>query len=160
MKKYLPMLGAGALSVCLLLGGMFLGVQIRNQPSASVQEASEVVQTAPQYAVGAVGSTAIPGYETIIFEAGQRTQKVALVNPPENSCYFVISIILPDGTEIYKSGFIPPGKEVGSIKLLTVPAVGIYENAVLRYSCWSEKDDGSMLETNGVDTIFTLEVIP
>ncbi len=160
MKKYLPMLGAGALSVCLLLGGMFLGVQIGQQPSSVPQEAVEEVQATTDYAVGAVGSISIPGYDKITFKAGERTQYVALENPAENECYFIISIVLPDGTELYKSGMIAPGAIIDRLRLNAAPVAGIYENTILRYSCWNVDADGELSEINGANTLFTLEVTP
>lgn len=152
------MLGAGALSACLLLGGIFLGVQISQQPGSVPQEAAESPEPNTEYAVGAVGSIAIPGYEKIIFQAEKRTQYVTLKNPAENDCYFIISIVLPDGTELYKSGMVAPGAVIDCLRLSTVPVAGIYENTVLRYSCWNVDADGVLVEVNGADTICTLEV--
>ncbi len=160
MKKYLPTLGAVALSVCLLLGGIFLGTQIGGQPVSVPQEAAGSPYIGTEYAVGAVGSIAIPGYDKITFQARTRTQYVPLENPAENDCYFVISIILPDGTEIYKSGMIAPGTTVDCLRLSTAPIAGIYENTTLRYSCWDIDEDGELSEVNGANTHFTLEVIP
>ena len=141
------MLGAGALSVFLLLGGMFLGTRINPRPGGVPQEASEAHSAGMEYAVGGVGSIAIPGYDKLTFQAGALTQYVPLENPSENECYFVISIVLPDGTEIYKSGMVAPG-------------AGVYENTILKYSCWNVGDDGELSEVNGANTLFTLEVIP
>ena len=45
LKKYLPMLGAGALSVCLLLGGVFLGARMGQPPGNVPQEAAEAHST-------------------------------------------------------------------------------------------------------------------
>lgn len=160
MKKYLPMLGAGALSVCLLLGGMFLGTQMGSRPGGVPQEATESPGIDAGYSVGCVGSIAIPGYNKLTFQAGTLTQYVALENPSENECYFVISIVLPDGTEIYKSGMVAPGAVIDCLRLRAVPVAGVYENTILKYSCWNVGDDGELSEVNGANTLFTLEVIP
>lgn len=182
MKNLLPLLAAAVLSVGILLLGMYVGTHAAGHPeSATVGtavavpepledssapedgEPMDAAESAPEpqeYVAEAVGSIAIPGYERIILTAGQRTQAVTLENPPANDCYFVISILLPDGTELYKSGLIAPGSRVESIKLLITPEAGIYENAILRYSCWAVADDGTMQELNGADTILTLEVNP
>ena len=160
MKKYLPMLGAGALSVFLLLGGMFLGTRINPRPGGVPQVASEAHSAGMEYAVGGVGSIAIPGYDKLTFQAGALTQYVPLENPSENECYFVISIVLPDGTEIYKSGMVAPGAIINCLRLRAVPVAGVYENTILKYSCWNVGDDGELSEVNGANTLFTLEVIP
>lgn len=76
LKKYLPMLGAGALSVCLLLGGVFLGTRMGQPPGNVPQEAAEAHSTGTEYAAGGVGSTAIPGYDKLTFKAGALTQYV------------------------------------------------------------------------------------
>lgn len=151
------MLGAGALSVCLLLGGMFLGVQISKKPGSVAQE---VTDHATEYGISALGSIAIPGYDKITFRAGARTQYVALENPAENDCYFIISILLPDGTELYKSGLIAPGTTIDCLRLTTAPVAGTYENTILRYSCWNVDADGKLSEINGANTLCTLEVEP
>ena len=160
LKKYLPMLGAGALSVCLLLGGVFLGTRMGQPPGNVPQEAAEAHSTGTEYAVGGVGSIAIPGYDKLTFKAGALTQYVTFENPSENTCYFVISIVLPDGTEIYKSGMVAPGAVIDCLRLRAAPTVGVYENTLLKYSCWNVDDEGELSEVNGANTLFTLEVIP
>lgn len=155
LKKYLALLGATALSVVILLGGVYLGYRIDSKPESVAQEAADA---STEYAVGATGSTAIPGYDTITFQAQQRTQYVPLENPAENDCYFVISILLQDGTELYRSGMIAPGTVVDCLRLKSAPVAGTYENSILRYSCWV-MEDGEPHEVNGADTIFTLEVV-
>ena len=160
MKKYLSILGAVLLSACLLAGGMFLGTQISSPAKSRTLEAAEEPQIATDYTVSPVGSIAIPGYEKLTFQAGERTQYVSLSNPAENDCYFVISILLPDGTELYRSGIIAPGTVIDCLRLNFAPVAGIYENAILRYSCWEDGADGELSEINGANTVFTLEVIP
>ena len=68
--------------------------------------------------------------------------------------------MLPDGTELYKSGMIAPGTTVDCLRLNTAPIAGTYENTILRYSCWDVDDDEVPSEVNGANTHFTLEVIP
>ena len=86
---------------------------------------------------------------------GKTLQEVRLYNPPANPCYFVISLFLPDGAEIYRSGLLPPGKELATIELLRPLDAGTYEGAFIRYSCLSL--DG-MTSLNGADVDLTLEV--
>lgn len=85
---------------------------------------------------------------------------MSLENPAQNDCSFIISIALPDGIELYKSGLIAPGTAIDLLHLKSTPAVGVYENTTLSYSCWSVDADEEMTEINGANTFFTLEVIP
>ena len=163
MRKYAPVLGAVALSVCLLLGGMAVGMQITQRGAQPLQEPPQEARTensTQEYAVSAVGSIAIPGYDTMTFQTGERVQHVHLENPAQNTCHFIVSIILPDETTLYKSGLIAPGTTVEKLRLLTAPEAGTYENTVLRYSCWNVSPAGELSEVSGADTFFTLEVIP
>ena len=105
--------------------------------------------------IGATGSIMIPGYETIVMKAGQKEQTVSLGNPGENECYFIITIQLQDGTEIFRSDMVDPGTEITSISLHQPLKAGIYNECILRYSCY---DMNTLEELNGANTIFTLEV--
>ena len=147
---------AVVLSVALVLAGAYTGYQVAGRANNSPLSAEEP----QQYGVGAVGSIAIPGYDKLTFMAGESTQYVSLENPAQNDCSFIISIALPDGTELYKSGLIAPGTVIDLLRLKNTPAAGVYENATLSYSCWSVDADGEITEINGANTFFTLEVIP
>lgn len=102
-------------------------------------------------------TTAIPGFDCITLKAGKESQRVELYNPPQNECYFLISILLPDGTEIYKSEMLAPGQAISSISLNKALKAGIYEESSLIYSCYSIEDLSTM---NGASIMFTLEVKP
>lgn len=69
----------------------------------------EQPQGKPQTGDGQAG-IAIPGYKSITLKADTKEQSVNLYNPEANDCYFVMSLILPDGTEIWKSKMIAPAK--------------------------------------------------
>lgn len=60
---------------------------------------------------------AIPGYQSITLKADTLDQQVNLFNPDGNDCYFVMSLILPDGTVIWTSKMVEPGKGLYSITL-------------------------------------------
>lgn len=99
---------------------------------------------------------AIPGYKSITLQADQLEQSVNLHNPDTNDCYFVMSLILPDGTEIWRSKMIAPGMGLYEITLeQTVPA-GTYENSILKYECY--KQDENLTPLNGGEVKLTLEV--
>jgi hypothetical protein len=101
-------------------------------------------------------SISVPGYAQIVMKSGDLIQFLELHNPAENPCYFVIAVIMPDGTEVFRSGLIEPGQKLDAIKLSQLLNPGTYKNAVLRYSCYSLKDKAPM---NGADIKFTLEVV-
>lgn len=98
----------------------------------------------------------IPGFTKSIFKAGKKKQDILLYNPKENSCYFMISILLADSTELYQSELLAPGDSLTTIKLTHVPDPGIYEDTILRYSCY---DMNTLKGMNGANTKFILEVI-
>lgn len=105
---------------------------------------------------GGQSGIAIPGYKSIVLKADQAQQSVNLYNPEVNDCYFVMSLLLPDGTEIWKSKMVAPGKGLYEIMLSqTVPA-GTYENSTLKYECY--KMDDSLTLLNGGEVKLTLEV--
>ena len=145
--------GAACTAFIVLLSvgfGFFLGerAETGSNPAESETEAPIANLTASD-------SISIPGFEQITLAEGKTLQEVRLYNPPANPCYFVISLFLPDGAEIYRSGLLPPGKELDTIELLRPLDVGAYEGAFIRYSCLSL--DG-MTSLNGADVDLTLEV--
>ncbi|MBS5136425.1 MAG: hypothetical protein KHZ05_13500 [Oscillospiraceae bacterium] len=102
------------------------------------------------------GAITIPGFEHLELDATTDPQASPLYNPSENNCYFVVSLFLPSGEEIYRSGLIAPGEAGPAIALLKVPASGTYKNSVLRYSCYA-LDNMSVM--NGADVNLTLQIM-
>ena len=100
--------------------------------------------------------TAIPGYESLTLKAGEKKQDTVLYNPPENTCLFRISLLLEDGTLLWTSREIKPGKDSDPIKLSQTLAVGQYPNAVLRYECFAM--DAAKTPLNGAEIKLTLRV--
>ena len=101
-------------------------------------------------------SISIPGYEGITLKADSLKQTVALKNPEQNSCYFVITLFLEDGTILWKSDYIKPGETSSPIVLTQSLEKGNYTNAVLQYSCF--KMDSEKTQLNGAETKLTLRV--
>ena len=101
-------------------------------------------------------SISIPGYEGITLRANALRQDVALNNPPQNTCYFEISLYLDDGTLLWKSDYIKPGNHSAPIVLTQKLPKGTYSNAVLKYSCF--KMDKEKTPLNGAETKLTLRV--
>lgn len=104
---------------------------------------------------GAWGSIQIPGYESMTFAAGETVQTVDIGNPASNSCYFVITIRLEDGTQLFQSGYLEPGQGYTSIELTQSLEAGEYI-AVIQYECYSLEDKSAL---NGASSEFRLFVI-
>ena len=96
----------------------------------------------------------IPGYEALAFQAGSKTQSISLSNPPQNSCYFRISLLLEDGTLLWMSDLIAPGYGSKEITLSKELKEGSYPNSVLRYECFSL--DEELHPLNGAETKLTI----
>lgn len=101
-------------------------------------------------------SIAIPGYEALTLSANQKRQNISLANPQENMCYFQISLYLEDGTLLWESELIAPGKKSKPIELLTELESGTYTDSVLHYSCY--KMNKELTPLNGADMKLTLRV--
>ena len=101
-------------------------------------------------------SISIPGYEGIALKADSLEQTVALKNPAQNICYFVITLYLEDGTMLWQSDYIKPGETSSPIVLNQPLEKGNYPNAVLQYSCF--KMDSEKTPLNGAETKLTLRV--
>ena len=101
-------------------------------------------------------SIAIPGYEMLELKAGSKEQSLCMPNPPQNCCYFQITLSLEDGTLLWQSELIAPGTNAKPMVLSEALEKGMYPNAVLRYSCYSQDENLSPL--NGAETKLTLWV--
>ena len=101
------------------------------------------------------GSIAVPGFERLTVKESM-LQADGVINPARNNCYFIVSFMLTDGTEIYRSGILAPGQSVGVVALTSPLVPGTYESVVARYSCYSSEN---MQPLNGADIAFTLEVL-
>lgn len=119
-------------------------------PPAASATASAVPATAPE------GSITIPGFDKLQITASAGQQAAPFYNPAGNDCYFVISLFLPSGEEIFRSGLVPPGESLPTMTLASVPPAGTYESSILRYSCYSLD---SMQPLNGADVKLTVEII-
>lgn len=101
-------------------------------------------------------SIAIPGYEMLELRAGSKEQSLRMPNPPQNCCYFQISLYLEDGTLLWKSELIEPGATSKPIVLSKTLEKGTYPSAILRYSCY--RMDETLSPLNGAETKLTLWV--
>lgn len=148
---------AGGITVGLNWNNWF-GTTTASQPDlddGAVDWQGKQPQGKPQTGDGQAG-IAIPGYKSITLKADTKEQSVNLYNPEVNDCYFVMSLVLPDGTEIWRSKMIAPGKGLYQITLNQTVAAGTYENSILKYECYKQNDE--LTKLNGSEVKLTLEV--
>ena len=119
-------------------------------PAAASSATPTAQATAPE------GSITIPGFDRLQMAATTAQQAAPFYNPEGNNCYLVLSLFLPSGEEIFRSGLVPPGESLSTMTLASVPPTGVYESSVLRYSCYSLD---SMQPMNGADVKLTIEII-
>ena len=101
------------------------------------------------------GRILIPGYSGAKMQAGSDMLKLRIGNPSENTCYLQATLMLADGTVLYESGLIEPGKGFEEVKLLETLEAGTYE-AYVHYQGYSMDEDPQIL--NSCDSAFTLTV--
>ena len=136
--------------VCVVL--MILLLQTCGHTPEDIKESSEPETTV----VKNEGSISIPGYEMLELKADSKKQPFSLSNPPQNTCYFEISLYLEDGTLLWQSELIEPGEASKPLVLTKELAKGYYSNAVLHYACFDMDKDRTPL--NGAETKLTLWV--
>lgn len=101
-------------------------------------------------------SIAVPGYEILELKADRKKQTLCMPNPEQNRCYFQISLYLEDGTLLWQSELIEPGKASKPIVLTESLSKGAYPKAVLRYACY--RMDENLTPLNGAEARVTLWV--
>lgn len=101
-------------------------------------------------------SISIPGFELLELKADTKKQTISLSNPPQNTCYFRITLRMEDGTVLWVSDYIKPGKKSKPITLETPLGAGTYSGAVLQYECFRMDENRTPL--NGAETKLTLLV--
>ncbi len=109
---------------------------------------------ADEQLLNATENIALAGYDVLHFSANQTEQDVFFYNSQKNRCFLIVSIIL-DGQEIYTSQMLAPNTKIENISLSNPLPVGVYENAIIRYSCF---DLYTQRELNGTDIDIKLEV--
>lgn len=72
------------------------------------------------------GRISISGFDKIVLKSDERIQNVSFKNPESNRCYFVIALYMQDGSLLYKSDLIAPGKTINSISLTQSLKTGVY----------------------------------
>ena len=95
----------------------------------------------------------LPGFVRMGIAANQQTVEVNLFNPAGNPCYFKLKLALADGTVLYQSALIEPGKGLYSITLNQALAPGAYA-AVLTYETFCLTDGTTPM--NGAELLIEL----
>lgn len=154
LKRMIPLRLAGLFLCILLISGCVFCAVNRDKLLHSFLSAN-ITMSEPNFEEGATEwqgvqvddknkggikqGISIPGYKSITLDAETKDVKVNLLNPKGNPCYFEISLILEDGTLLYKSKKIKPGMGLYNIKLNRPLPVGQY-NATLKYDTFSLTD--------------------
>lgn len=137
------------LLICLVLAALCLKLVYSNRQGneTTTREQTKVEKNED--------SIAIPGFEALSLTADSKVQDIALSNPESNTCLFKISLLLEDGTIIWQSHYIKPGKQEALV--LTQPLrAGIYENSKIVYECY--KMDINKTPLNGAEAQLMLIV--
>lgn len=135
-----------ALCLALVIGGIFVQAHwnslfptVPAGPGRQLELDSGAVSwngVLAQQTGGVTQGIAIPGYKSITIDAGKTDVKVNFVNPEDNPCYFVISLLLDNGATLYQSKMIKPGFGLYDIRLSEPLAAGEYP-ATIRYDTYS-----------------------
>ncbi len=149
-KGRFPLITVALAVVCVVL--MILLLQTCRHTPANTVESSVPETTVKKNE----GSISIPGYEMLELKADSKQQTIALPNPPQNNCYFEISLYLEDGTLLWKSDLIEPGEASKPVVLTKELPKGYYPKSILRYACFAMDEDRTPL--NGAETKVTLWV--
>lgn len=168
-KKILPVL----LAIVLVAGGVFFGANYQKWFGTKNPAQEETPKEIQQEEAGAQdwqgeqevytgkkneNTIDIPGFDVMNLKAGEKEQKVNLYNPEQNTCYFQMSLFLQGSTtELWESGLIEPGKGLYDITLSEPLEAGSYENAVLKYECFTFDENQTPL--NGAEIKITLNVL-
>lgn len=154
-KKWILILLALACAAAVGMGGLFLARKPSLPPEA--EDAVDWVGAGEEYAGSAQSpqSIAIPGTDVMQFKANTKEQAVNLYNPAQNNCYFRLSLLLKDGSLLYQSKLLAPGKGLYEITLLEALPEGTYEGSVLKYECFGMDDARTPL--NGAELTLTIQ---
>ena len=153
-KKYRVLVVILLLVIVALLGIILWQYFAQSSAGTLTEDPNAVNIREPDAQKGGTGNIAVPGFEKMTIRTGTTSQDIWIYNPEKNNCYFVVSIILPDGKTVYKSGFIAPGKAIYKAEFTQQIRAGIYENTVLQYDFYTL--DGTA--AGGTKAYFTLEV--
>lgn len=153
------------LASVLVGGGIFVGANWNHWFGDKIPATAEVDENAEDYTGDRevyqgeknTDTIDIPGFDVMNLKAGTTEQSVNLYNPEENTCYFRMSLLLADGTILWQSGLVEPGKAIYEITMNQALTAGEYENATLKYECFAMDEEQTPL--NGSEIKLTLHVL-
>lgn len=149
------------LLVLILALGAFLAYQIINKNNEAGSSA-HVAEDASDWDDGIeqdseiTGRILVPGYSGATLKAGSKALALRIGNPAENTCYLKATLQLEDGTVLYESGLIEPGKGYDSIELNQSLKAGEYD-AFVHYQGYTMDENREQL--NSCDSAFVLKVV-
>lgn len=165
MNKTAKTILLAVLAVVLIGGGVVVGMNWNNWFGQEKPAAAEVDDTAEDW-TGNQGTYTgkkntdtidIPGFDTMNLKADVTEQSVNLYNPEQNTCYMKMTLLLSDGTKLWESKLIEPGKAVYDLTLAQTLSAGEYKDATLKYECY--KMDEEQTPLNGSDIKLTINVM-
>ena len=152
-KDALPVLFALIALVSVIVAVRAVSARNAEKP---VETASGTPEAAAEPVEKLTDSIDLPGYGALNFKADTTEQTVTLPNPEQNFCYIQITLLLEDGSVLWKSKLIGPGESSDPIVFTRPLTAGEYRNAVLQYQCF--RMDENLTPLNGATTNLTLKV--
>lgn len=156
----------GAVAVLLVIAAVLFALLFRSEGEPSEAKQSETVSgilkedsNVEDYAgkhkpTHQENSIAIPGFQVLRLKANALEQEPGFYNPDVNKSYFVIEVRLDDGTLLYKSDLIAPGKAIYKAQFSESLPEGSYSATVI-YHCYALD---SLEERNGAKIKIKVEV--
>lgn len=164
MNKTAKTILIAMLAVVLVGGGVFVGMNWNNwfgdkPTTADVDDNAEDYTGDRDTYTGKKNTDTIdiPGFDVMNFKAGTTEQSVNLYNPEQNTCYFKMTILLNDGTTLWESKLVEPGRAIYDITLNQSLPEGEYEDCTLKYECFAM--DEEQMPLNGSEIKFILKVL-
>lgn len=142
------------LAMLLVIALVVIAWLLMRDGTAKPPEASQPVAT--ESVEKLTDSIDIPGFGELHFKAGQTEQNMTVPNPPQNFCWFKVSLVLEDGTVLWTSELIAPGEKSEKVVLNEPLEKGEYKNAMLKYQCFADEAEQEAL--NGAETKLTIIV--
>lgn len=136
---------SGSVAILVIIFFVFFGNKLILNSKYDFEPEQSVVQSSKKLDFDSIS---IPGKESMTIEADTKDVSVDLYNPKSNKCYFEISLLLEDGTELYKSKLIKPGQSLYKIDLSKAMKKGNY-SATIHYNTYTT--DGNYTPLNGAN---------
>ena len=149
------------LILLILFVGILAYIIIKDKNQEMVGSSAHIDRDATEWDDGidneneSEGRILVPGYSGAKMKNGDKVLNLRIGNPKENTCYLQATLQLADGTVLYESGLIEPGKGYDSVELNQTLGVGEYE-AFVHYQGYSM--DESKEQLNSCDSAFILKV--